>query len=81
MEEGREKGSKLWSIVNVRGSMAHRISDGSILRQTGLEIGVVIIKTFTTALIDLLLKGYLAQQWGQITEEKVYRNIRRMPAR
>ncbi len=73
MEEGREKGAKLWSIVNVQGSMAHRISDGAILMQAGPEIGVASTKAFTTTLTDLLLLSvYLGQQRGQLTEEEVF---------
>ena len=62
MEEGRNKGAKLWSIVNVQGSMAHRISDGAILMRSGPEIGVASTKAFTTTLTDLLMLGiYLGQ--------------------
>jgi glutamine---fructose-6-phosphate transaminase (isomerizing) len=71
MEEGRRKGAKLWSIVNVMGSMAHRISDGSILMQAGPEIGVASTKAFTTTLTDLFLLGmYLAQQRGLLSNEE-----------
>ena len=69
MEEGKIKGAKLWSIVNVQGSMAHRISDGSILMQAGPEIGVASTKAFTATLTDLILLGmYLGQLRGQLTE-------------
>ncbi|MEJ2510355.1 MAG: glutamine--fructose-6-phosphate transaminase (isomerizing), partial [Anaerolineales bacterium] len=40
MYEGKERGAKLWSIVNVIGSQAMRIADGYISMQTGPEIGV-----------------------------------------
>jgi glucosamine--fructose-6-phosphate aminotransferase (isomerizing) len=39
MEEGRSKGAQLWSIVNVQGSMVHKMSHGSILMKAGPEIG------------------------------------------
>ena len=69
MEEGKSKGAKLWSIVNVQGSMAHRISDGSILMQAGPEIGVASTKAFTATLTDLILLGmYLGQLRGQLSE-------------
>lgn len=55
MEEGRRQGAKLWSIVNVLGSQAQRISDGYILMQAGPEIGVASTKAFTTSLVDLYL--------------------------
>ncbi len=68
MEEGREKGAKLWSIVNVMGSMVHRISDGSILMQAGPEIGVASTKAFTTTLTDFfLLAIYLGQLRGTLS--------------
>ena len=50
LEEGRSKGAKLWSIVNVQGSMVHRRCDGSILMQAGPEIGVASTKAFTATL-------------------------------
>ena len=65
MEEGREHGAKLWSIVNVIGSQAHRLSDGHILMQAGLEIGVATTKAFTASLVDLYL---LALHLGQLRE-------------
>ena len=40
MEEGREKGAHLVSIVNVIGSQAARVSDSVIYMHTGPEIGV-----------------------------------------
>jgi len=65
MEEAREKGARLWSIVNVIGSQAMRISDGYILMRTGPEIGVASTKAFTASLVDLYLLGcYLAELRG-----------------
>jgi glucosamine--fructose-6-phosphate aminotransferase (isomerizing) len=55
MEEGERKGARLWSIVNVMGSQAQRISDGYILMQAGPEIGVASTKAFTASLVDLFL--------------------------
>jgi glucosamine--fructose-6-phosphate aminotransferase (isomerizing) len=55
MEEGRRQGARLWSIVNVMGSQAQRISDGYILMQAGPEIGVASTKAFTASLVDLFL--------------------------
>jgi glucosamine--fructose-6-phosphate aminotransferase (isomerizing) len=69
MEEGQQQGAKLWSIVNVQGSMVHRISNGSILMQAGPEIGVASTKAFTTTLTDLfLLAMYLGQVRGVLSE-------------
>lgn len=62
MEEGRRKGAKLWSIVNVIGSQAQRLADGYISMQAGLEIGVATTKAFTASLVDLyLLALYLGE--------------------
>jgi len=67
MEEGREKGARLWSIVNVIGSQAHRISDGHILMHAGPEIGVASTKAFTASLVDLYLLGvYLGERRGAL---------------
>jgi len=70
LEEGRSKGATLWSIVNVQGSMAHRLSDGAILMHAGPEIGVASTKAFTTTLTDLILLGiYLGQLRGYLTDD------------
>jgi glucosamine--fructose-6-phosphate aminotransferase (isomerizing) len=71
MEEARQKGARLVSIVNVIGSMAQRISDGAILMQAGPEIGVASTKAFTSSLVDQLLLGaYLGQARGTLTSEE-----------
>jgi glutamine---fructose-6-phosphate transaminase (isomerizing) len=65
MEEARGKGARLWSIVNVVGSQAARLSDGVIYMHAGPEIGVASTKAFTTSLVDLYLLGmYLGQARG-----------------
>ena len=67
MEEGRNKGAKIWSIVNAIGSQAMRISDGYISMQAGPEIGVASTKAFTAPLIDLyMLAIFLADLRGTI---------------
>jgi len=67
MEEARGKGARLWSIVNVIGSQAMRISDGVILMHAGPEIGVASTKAFTASLVDLYLLGcYLGEQRGTL---------------
>ncbi len=51
------------AIVNVMGSQAARICDGTILMQAGPEIGVASTKAFTASLMDLFLLGfYLGQE-------------------
>jgi glucosamine--fructose-6-phosphate aminotransferase (isomerizing) len=74
MEEARAKGSLLWSIVNVIGSQAARLSDGVIYMHAGPEIGVASTKAFTTSLVDLyLLALYLGQVRGAITPQHMAR--------
>jgi glucosamine--fructose-6-phosphate aminotransferase (isomerizing) len=67
MEEARAKGARLWSIVNVVGSQAARISDGVIYMHVGPEIGVASTKAFTASLVDLYMLGlYLGRARGTI---------------
>ncbi len=69
MEAARAKQARLWSIVNVVGSQAHRLSHGSILIQAGLEIGVASTKTFTGSQVDQYLLGcYLGQLRGTLSD-------------
>ena len=71
MEEGRKRGTLLWSIVNAIGSQAMRIADGYISMQTGPEIGVASTKAFTAPLIDLyMLAVLLGDLRGQIADEQ-----------
>ncbi|HMQ52220.1 MAG TPA: glutamine--fructose-6-phosphate transaminase (isomerizing) [Anaerolineae bacterium] len=70
LEEGQVHGARLWSIVNVQGSMVHKVSHGSILMQAGPEIGVASTKAFTTTLTDLFMLGlYLGQLRGTVSDE------------
>ena len=55
LEEAREKGATLWSIVNAVGSQAMRLSDGYIAMNAGPEIGVASTKAFTASIADQLL--------------------------
>ncbi len=72
MEEARKKGARLWTIVNVIGSPAMRLSDGYILMHAGPEIGVASTKAFTTSLVDLYLLGcYLGELRGTLTGERL----------
>ncbi len=76
MEEARRKGARLWSIVNVIGSQAHRIADGHILMHAGPEIGVASTKAFTTSLVDLYLLGcYLGELRGVLTGEVLRKRV------
>ena len=70
MDEARSKGATLWSIVNVIGSQAMRISDGYISMQSGPEIGVASTKAYTAPLVDLyMLAILLADQRGMLSNQ------------
>lgn len=67
MEECHVQGAHLWSIVNVLGSQAQRISEGYVLMQAGPEIGVAASKSFTCSLVDqYLLALKLAELRGTL---------------
>jgi glucosamine--fructose-6-phosphate aminotransferase (isomerizing) len=69
MAEGKQRGATLWSIINMIGSQAMRISDGYISMQAGPEIGVASTKAYTAPLIDLyMLAILLADLRGTIDE-------------
>lgn len=69
MAEARARGARLWSIVNVIGSQAMRISDGYISMQSGPEIGVASTKAYTAPLVDLyMLAIQLADLRGTLDE-------------
>jgi len=76
MEEGRSQGARLWTVVNVLGSQAQRISDGYILMHAGPEIGVASTKAFSTSLVDLyLLSLYLGELRGALDAPARHRCI------
>jgi len=83
MEEAREKGATLWSIVNAIGSQAMRVSDGYITMNAGPEIGVASTKAFTASIVDqYLLALYLGQLRGTLTagqRQQYARDIGRLP--
>ncbi|MGH7337176.1 MAG: glutamine--fructose-6-phosphate transaminase (isomerizing), partial [Myxococcota bacterium] len=67
MEEGRKRGARLLSVVNVVGSQASRASDDVIYLHAGPEISVASTKAYTAMLVDLYLFAiYLAQRRGTI---------------
>jgi glucosamine--fructose-6-phosphate aminotransferase (isomerizing) len=72
MELARQQGALLWSIVNVFGSQAMRISDGHIPMQAGPEIGVASTKAFTNSIMDLyLLACLLADLRGTVDSQQL----------
>ncbi len=71
MEEARDKGARLVSIVNVVGSQASRVADGVIYMQAGPEIGVASTKAFTASLVDeYLLAVHLGTLRGVLSREQ-----------
>ncbi len=76
MEEGRNKGAILWSIVNAIGSQAMRIADGFISMQTGPEISVASTKAYTAPIVDLyMLAILLGDMRGHLDSEARHRLI------
>jgi glucosamine--fructose-6-phosphate aminotransferase (isomerizing) len=84
MDEARQKGAMLWSIVNAIGSQAMRIADGYISMQTGPEIGVASTKAYTAPLVDLyMLAILLGDMRGTLIDEercKLVNDLRLIPA-
>jgi glutamine---fructose-6-phosphate transaminase (isomerizing) len=83
MEEARNKGASLWSIVNAVGSQAMRIADGSISMQCGPEIGVASTKAYTAPLVDLymlaILLADLRGSLDQRTRKRLIADLRLIP--
>jgi glucosamine--fructose-6-phosphate aminotransferase (isomerizing) len=83
IEEARERGATIWSIVNVIGSQAMRAADGYIGMHAGPEIGVASTKAYTAPLVDLyMLAVLLAELRGTVDESKRRRlvsDLRRVP--
>ncbi len=72
MREAKARGATLWSICNVVGSMATRISDGVLLTQAGPEISVASTKAFTSQLTCLYLMALkLGELRGRLSHEAV----------
>jgi glucosamine--fructose-6-phosphate aminotransferase (isomerizing) len=83
MEEARQKGATIWSIVNAIGSQAMRIADGHISMQSGPEIGVASTKAYTAPLVDLyMLATMLGDLRGTIdnnTRRELIADLRKIP--
>lgn len=83
MDEARQRGAKLWSIVNVIGSQAMRVADGYVSMQAGPEIGVASTKAFTAPLVDLyMLAVLLADLRGTLdpkTRKQLVADLRLVP--
>ena len=75
MEEARQKGAHVWSIVNAIGSQAMRQAEGYISMQVGPEIGVASTKAFTAPLVDLFLLAVLLADKKELLCEDSRRNL------
>jgi glucosamine--fructose-6-phosphate aminotransferase (isomerizing) len=80
MEAARDRGARLFSVCNVLGSQATRISEGVIYTHAGPEIGVASTKAFTTQLVALyLLALYLRRcRFGEI-DRRYLDDLSRLP--
>jgi glucosamine--fructose-6-phosphate aminotransferase (isomerizing) len=73
MQEAKAKGAKLFTICNVIGAAATRMSDGVIYTNAGPEIGVASTKAFTTQLTAFyLLSLYIRQLRGEDRDDIRY---------
>jgi glutamine---fructose-6-phosphate transaminase (isomerizing) len=80
MEAARERGARLFTICNVLGSQATRISEGVIYTHAGPEIGVASTKAFTTQLVALyLLALYLRQLRTGAVERSALEDLAHLP--
>jgi len=70
MAEGKRLGATIWTIVNVVGSQAMRISDGYMLMQTGPEIGVASTKAYTAPLVDQYMLAILLADLRDVIDDK-----------
>ena len=55
MHAASTSGARLIAVVNVAGSQATRVAEGTLMMHAGLEVGVASSKTFTSSLVCLLL--------------------------
>ena len=80
MEAARDAGANLFTVCNVLGSQATRISEGVIYTHAGPEIGVASTKAFTTQLVALyLLALYLRQLKTGKIEREYLDDLARLP--
>ena len=84
LEEARNKGAHLASIVNVIGSQAARLADSLITMQVGPETGVASTKAFTASLVDQYLLaihlGTLRGALGARRRRQLLDDLARLPA-
>lgn len=75
MEEARQRGAVIWSIVNAIGSQAMRQADGTISMQIGPEISVASTKAFTAPLMDLMLLSIFLAEYKSVIDKEEKRSL------
>ncbi len=79
LREGKRRGARILSVVNVVGSSIARESDDVIYTWAGPEIAVATTKAYSTQLsVMYLLAGYFAQEKGLMTNEEISELIKVM---
>ncbi len=72
LREGKEQGSRVLSVCNVRESTIARESDDVLYTQAGPEIGVASTKAFVTQVVALFLVGLkLALVRGRLSRDEI----------
>ena len=83
IREAKQKGAKILSIINVKGSSIDRESDSVLYTHAGPEIGVASTKAFTTQLTVLyLFTLHLCALRGTLDEGKIkdlVSHLRKLP--
>jgi len=83
IREAKQKGAKILSIINVKGSSIDRESDSVLYTHAGPEIGVASTKAFTTQLTVLyLFTLHLCKLRSTLNEEKIkdlVSHLRKLP--
>ncbi|MCE2470039.1 MAG: glutamine--fructose-6-phosphate transaminase (isomerizing) [Dehalococcoidia bacterium] len=76
MHAAQTAGARLLAVVNAEGSQATRLAGNTLLLRAGPEIAVASTKTFTNALVCLLLTALeLGQRRGVLDEEAVTAHV------
>ncbi len=77
MELAKEQGIKTVAVVNVVGSQAVRLADGTVELRAGPEIGVASTKAFTSMVASLYLLGlYLGRARGHLDDAQLLSHLR-----
>jgi glucosamine--fructose-6-phosphate aminotransferase (isomerizing) len=83
IDEAKQRGAVVWSIVNAIGSQAMRAADGYVSMQAGPEIGVASTKAYTAPLIDLYMLAVLLGELRGVLDaprrRELVGDLRRVP--